>query len=225
MQSLTFLSSGKIIRLDAATPEGTPNDTKRYPAVLVLHGSGGNTSFWLDRIAPFIGQVGIAIFAVHYFDATGTERATTQHFTDDIHIPAWFQTIRDAIAHIRTLPQVDPARLTLLGISLGAFLALGLGTETPSAGSPPLRALIDISGGLLPPWDAAATPAFPPTLILHGDADTTVSVDHAQRLDVLLTRLGVAHTTSILPGEGHWFSGAAQKRMFFEITSFLGRHL
>ena len=222
MQSLPFTSAGKTIRLDAAIPS---DPAKRYPAVLVLHGSGGNTSFWLDRIAPLIGQAGIALFAAHYFDATGTQRATAAHFSDDVHVPAWFQTIRDAIAHIRTLPQVDPARVTLLGISLGAFLALGLGTETPPAGVPPLRAIVDVSGGLLPPWDAAATSAFPPTLILHGDADTTVTVDHAHQLDALLTRLGVAHTTTILPDEGHWFSGAAQMRMLAEITTFLKRHL
>ena len=224
MKTLTFLSAGKPIRLDALLPE-VASSTKPAPAVLLLHGSGGNTRFWVDRVAPIVNHAGVAVFALHYFDATGTVRAGAPEFTDGVHIPAWFTTIRDGLAHIRSLPEVDPACIALLGISLGAFLALGLGTEAPPAGAPRLRAIVDISGGLLPPWDGAATPAFPPTLILHGDADTTVPVDQAKALDALLTRLRVEHTTVLLPGEGHWFSLGAQSRMGAEIASFLGRHL
>src|SRR5262249_6492855 len=37
---------------------------------------------------------------------------------------AWTATVRDAVAYVRTLPNVDPGRVALVGFSLGGFLAL-----------------------------------------------------------------------------------------------------
>jgi acetyl esterase/lipase len=45
----------------------------------------------------------------------------------------------------------------------------------------------------------------PPTLILHGTADTTVDRDQATELDALLTEAGVPHQLIMLPDIGHTF--------------------
>ena len=213
----TYVSNGRSIRLDTALPEAPG----RHPAIVLLHGSGGNIGFWLDRIAPFITRLNVAIFAVHYFDSTDTTRAEPAQLTDGIHVPIWLQTARDGLAHIGTLPGVDASRIALLGISLGAFMSLVLGTEPALK----LKAIVDVSGGLIGPWSTQATAAFPPTLILHGDADTVVPVQSAHALDALLTRLRVPHETRILPGEGHWFSAGAQLQLLGAIAPFLGKYL
>ena len=118
-------------------------------------------------------------------------------------------------------PAVDAARMALVGVSLGAFLSLALGTEAEL----PIQAIVDISGGLIAPWDARATAAFPPTLILHGTDDPVVPATNAHALDALLTQLGVAHELHLFPHEGHWFSTAAQLRLLGFIASFLGENL
>ncbi|MCU1252685.1 MAG: dienelactone hydrolase [Edaphobacter sp.] len=90
---------------------------------------------------------------------------------DGIHVPLWLATATDALAHVAALPRVDPRRIALVEISLGAFISLALATEAK-----PIRTVIDISGGLAEPWFTRATSTFPHTLILHGEADTTVPV-------------------------------------------------
>jgi carboxymethylenebutenolidase len=214
----TLVIGGKTIRLDAFEPR-TPNP---HPAVLLLHGAGGNADYWLDRLTPAIARAGIAVYAIHYFDRTGTTRAELPMFTDGIHVPLWLDTIRQAIAHIAQRPAVDPGRVALVGVSLGAFLSLAVATQPET---PKIKAIVEISGGLVEPYAEDATPAFPPTLILHGDADTVVAVSHAHTLDALLTRLNVFHEVHIFRGETHWFTEGAQLRIFAATAQFLGSHL
>lgn len=213
----TFLSGGKPIRLHITQPS-TPGP---HPAIVLLHGSGGGVSFWLDRIAPMLSRLGVLVYAVHYFDRTGTDRATPTMLTDGVHVPLWLSTVRDAVAHIRSQPVVDPRRVALVGVSLGAFLSLALGSE-PNSG---IRAIVDISGGLVPPYDAQASPSFPPTLVIHGNADTVVPVTLAHALQTRLSALRIPHEQLLLPGEGHWFSAPAQLRILGAVAAFLGREL
>jgi carboxymethylenebutenolidase len=212
----TFLSGAVPIRLQSYKPDIAGS----HPALILFHGAGGNVDRWLQYIAPAINALGIALFAVHYFDRTKTLRADPAMIQDGIHFPLWLATATDALSHIGSMPDVDPRRIALIGISLGAFLSLALATEAK-----PIRAVIDISGGLAEPWSSRATPAFPHTLILHGEADTTVPVSFARHLDHMFTRLEVRHRTMILPNEGHWFSPAAHLRILSTVSAFLRSHL
>jgi carboxymethylenebutenolidase len=214
----TFLSGGKAIRLHQIEPVGAGP----FPAILLLHGAGGNISFWLDRMAPFLARLGVALYAVHYFDRTGTERADTATILDGIHVPLWLDTVNDALEAVAGRPKVNPRRIALLGISLGAFLALAHAT-LPNRRR--VRAIVEVSGGLASPYVPQATATFPPTLILHGDQDIVVPVSEARALDELLTRLGISHEIQLLSGEGHWFSPGAQLRILQHVASFLGARL
>jgi len=214
----TLTLGGKSVRLD----QYEPKSTAPRPAILLLHGAGGNVDFWLERLAPMLAQAGIAAFAVHYFDRTGTIRADHQTLSDGVHIPLWLSTIREALGHLTQLPEIDPYRIGLVGISLGAFLALATASD-PAV--PHLRAVAEVSGGLVQPYADAATSAFPPTLILHGDADTVVSVHHAHDLEHRLDELKVPHEMRIFRNENHFFSELAQARILARIVDFLIRRL
>jgi carboxymethylenebutenolidase len=213
----SFLSGSKSIRIDQHEP-ATPG---RHPAILLLHGAGGNVQFWANRIAPHLTRLNVALYAVHYFDRTGTVRADPDTIRDGFHFPEWLSTISDALAYIRARPNIDPHRIALLGVSLGAFLSLTLATD-PAAR---IRAVVEVSGGLPDLYTVGATSAFPPTLILHGDADTVVPVTYARHLESLLARLSVRHETLILSGQGHWFDPPAQMQILLATARFLAQNL
>ena len=214
----SFASGGKTIRMNVQEPAGEGP----FPAILLVHGAGGNVDFWLDRIAPAVTRMGIAVYAVHYFDRTGTVRADAVAVRDETTVRAWLGTVRDAVKWVAARPKVNAKRVALLGISLGAYLSLALGAED---GTKDVRAIVDVSGGLAAPQDAMATKEFPPTLIVHGEADTVVAVSEGMRVEAVLKRLGVAHEKLLLPGEGHWFSAGAQLRILAAVAGFLGKHL
>ena len=224
-QTLIFDSREHSIRI--AAQELTANDqtSHKRPAILLLHGSGGNVDFWSGQLGAILQEAGVHRYAPHYFDRTGTKRADMQTLTDGVHVPQWLATIDDALRFVAARPQVDPARIIIAGVSLGAFLGLALAAQL-SANSDRrengrIRAIVEVSGGLVPPFEDLATLRFPPTLLLHGAADTIVPVSFAEALTARLTQLGVPHRTELLAGEGHWFSPAAWPRLLMAVSAFL----
>ena len=226
--SLDFRSGGKLIRMHAQELGPRQNSPSR-PALLLLHGSGGHVDSWAARLGPFLHEAGIGLYAPHYFDRTGTARADLALLTDGIHVPQWIETVDAALRFVASRPAVDPEQIVVAGISLGAFLALALAAQLSVHKDPRehrrMRALLDVSGGLVPPYDAVATERMPPTLILHGAADNIVSVSYAHELDRKLTDLKVPHRTEILAAEGHWFSASALPRILLAVSAFLQQNL
>ncbi len=229
-EQLQLVSGGAKVRVFAQeVASAKAPSSNRRPAILLLHGSGGHVESWTGKLGPFLIEAGINLYAPHYFDRTGATRADLAMLTGGIHVPQWIDTVNDTLRFVASRPGVDPERVVVAGISLGAFLALALAATLSASDSPAerrrIRALLDVSGGLVPPYDAAATAAMPPTLILHGEADNIVPVSFAHELHQKLTALQVPHRTEILQGEGHWFSTHALPRMLLAVSSFLEQYL
>ena len=134
---------------------------------------------------------------------------------------------------------VDPNRLGVFGSSAGGQLALLLGTTgdsgDPSAADPVLREPSRVGAVVanFPPTDlarwATQQPVFrftdaeaaqfspirfvssgsAPSLILHGDADTSVPIDQGETMHAALAKAGVPATFIRINGAGHGFEGAA----------------
>ena len=224
-QHLSFSSSDHPIRGSAQEVPGVDAKDLR-PAIILLHGSGGNVDLWSARLGSGLQAAGVHLYAPHYFERTGTVRANEALLTDGVHVPRWLETIDEALRFVASRPGVDPRRIVLAGISLGAFLAMALAAQLSSASADPaeasrIRALIEISGGLVPPYDRLATSLLPPTLVLHGEADSVVPVSFAHALLTRLSELGVPHQSVLLPGEGHWFGPSAWAGLLTAVSSFL----
>ncbi len=213
---VTYGSGAASIRMDALEAAGP----EKKPALLLLHGSGGAVSYWLGRFAPAIRQFGMGVYAPHYFDKTGTERASAATILDGRHFPAWLAAIDDAMSYLAGRPTVDADRIGVLGVSLGGYLAVAL-----AAGNRRIRAAVELSGGLPPGSAGQLSPSMAPVLVLHGDRDTVVPVSEAFRLRDALVEHRVPHQIEIFPGETHWFSPAAQPRLLLSCADFLSRHL
>lgn len=195
VSAATYATGGKQITVESYVP----NSTGTFPAVIALHGSGGIREGWADNPARLLAGRGFAVFVPHYFERTGDNWADDRTIRQNF--PSWMQTIADAITWAAQQPKVDAARLALLGFSLGGYLALSVASRDKR-----VKAVVEYFGGLPQELEQHAS-SLPPTLILHGDADPTVPVSEAHKLQRLLERHGVKHELQIYSGVGHGFTG------------------
>jgi carboxymethylenebutenolidase len=211
---LVFRSSGKPIRLCAYLPEAAH---ARVPAVVALHGAGGDVS-GMERYAGTLAAQGFAVYLLHYFDRTGIESADKA--TIIRNFPLWMKTLWDAISFVETQPQVDRERIALLGFSLGAYLSLA-----NSAIDHRVKAVVEFFGGM-PKEMNFFMRRLCPVLILRGEADATIPVEEAYHLQRLLEKKGIAHEIKIYPGAGHGFEDQTIWRdAALRSLQFLQKHL
>ncbi len=160
----------------------------------------------------------IAVSSVTEFEAMCTDLARHGFFAEFIEYldggdntdPAidpyenfrnWTGAIHAGIDALGHNPEVDSNRIALMGFSQGAYLAVGTAAMYPHQ----VAAVVEYYGGMIPTLrDQAAT--MPPTLILHGEADTVIPVSEAHELDELLAKAGRPHEMHIYAGMDHGFN-------------------
>ena len=173
--------------------------------VLLCHGNAGNVG---DRVlhAALLTEVG---FDVLLFDYRGYGRSSGR--------PGEQGTYRDAHAALACLlaePGVDRARVFYLGESLGGAVALELALDHPPAGLVLLSAFTSVRDmgrihyGLMP--STLIPDAYPslrlivdlraPLLVLHGEDDMIVPVEHGR---ALFEAAPGPKRLRIVPGVGH----------------------
>jgi len=118
-QFLTGAKDGKPVTI--AGELRLPAGTERFPAVVLVHGSGGigaNLPVWADNL----NRLGVAVFLVDCF----TGRGIVQTITDQSQVGA-LAMIGDAYRALALLAKhdrIDPAKIALMGFSKGGDVAL-----------------------------------------------------------------------------------------------------
>lgn len=213
-----FESGGKKITVEWFPPQGLAAG-ERAPAILMLHGAEGLTLAPGYRMAArATAATGIGVAFVHYFDRTGDTIASLDGMKRSF--PPWSRTIRDALTWLGEREEVDRDRLGIVGVSLGAALALHVAAN----GDERIKAIVDffgpISAGVLP-----KKPKLPPVLILHGLNDPIVPIIHARTLEAVLKAARTPYEIKLYAGQGHGFVGAAQEDAARRSGAFLAKHL
>jgi carboxymethylenebutenolidase len=211
-----FNSGGKRIRVESFIPE-RPG---RYPAVLVLYGSGGSVAgkAELEQFAQALAEQRTAVFLVHYFNRTGTLFVTSD--AEIVRLSeVWTDTVRDGIAFAQGHPRVREGSVGLFGYSLGAYLAVA-----ESSRNREVAVVAEVAGGMFSSLKGKIA-HLPPLLILHGRRDERVPVQNAVELEATARRLGGRPEVHIYENEGHRLSRPALADATQRSLRFFAKHL
>jgi dipeptidyl aminopeptidase/acylaminoacyl peptidase len=124
-----FASQGVRCRGDLVLPTGV----ERPPVVILAHGFGAERCFGLSAFAQRFAGRGLAAYLFDY-RCFGESDGKPRNYVDPRrHIQDW----RAAIAHVRSLPEVDGGRLALWGTSYSGGHVI-----VAAAGDPQVAAIV-----------------------------------------------------------------------------------
>lgn len=163
---------------------------KSLPRLILLHGVGGPSDFYRGQ-ARFFADHGYHVFMPHYMDARRGQNGS------DANYDAWTAAVRQTL---NSLPSSSQSATVMVGYSLGASVALALGSQ----GEGP-DAIAEFYGSL-PDKYYEALKGMPPLLILHGERDDNIPVANALQLSRLCKEAELACQVHLFPREGHGFT-------------------
>jgi dienelactone hydrolase/catechol 2,3-dioxygenase-like lactoylglutathione lyase family enzyme len=223
------------------------DSTGPAPALAMLHGFASN-AWELLPAARMYAREGYVVLALSLRGWLGSEGLSDQGLRQPHDVAA-------AIRWLGARPEVDAARIGLLGFSLGGQVALSTAALKPpircvasyfafvdylrhASGGRPYGAanpaLLDYLDDLNDPdpdaWRArsplhAADRIDASVLLVHGDADENVPVEQSRAMAEALRALGKPVELQIMPGAGHFFDADERTRASQFARRFFARHL
>ena len=209
-----------------------PDGPGPFPAVVLLSGCLGvraKDARWAERLRT----QGYVTLVPDSF--TGRGLTTLEQRRDVCRgLTLWGGTrasdVRASLAHLRTLPYVDPARLAVVGFSHGAWAALDLLAVASDDDVRGLRAVI----GFYPYCGVVSRARWlgwrvdVPTLLLLAAEDRMVSAPQCQSVAERAAADGRPVAFTVYPDVGHgfdWRTSSATEDAYRRVDAFLTEHL
>ena len=205
----------------------------RRPAVLISHAWAGRDEFVADK-AKKLAELGYVGFALDVYgkgnrgNSIEENSQLMQPFMDD---RAKLQKrITAALSAVRLLPWVDDQMIAAIGFCFGGLCVLDLARTGVD-----LKGVASFHGLLIPPDNLVATNIKAKVLVMHGNDDPMVPVDHVVALEKELTDAGAdwqihvygntlhAFTNPVAndPGFGTVYNSVADNRSWKSLVAFL----
>jgi carboxymethylenebutenolidase len=203
------LNGGRAMLVEQFAPERVGP----VQSVVLLHGADGlkyRGPSYRAMARHFAGR-GMRVFLPHYFERVSSNGVAS--FSRPVDFAGWIESVRE------TLDAAGPGRTGIVGVSLGAYLALAVAGQDERVG-----AVVVICGGM-PAILAGGFTRLPPVLVLHGDDDRVVPPSEARALDKWLAERDTPHELVMYAGEGHHLSDAASADALKRTTAFMQREL
>jgi dienelactone hydrolase len=91
----------------------------RVPALVIMHGSGGVEPWAYDLWAARMNPAGVAVFVVDSYKPRGVDSTSTNQLGKQVTMPSQIADALNALRVLATHPQIDPARIFVIGMSRG----------------------------------------------------------------------------------------------------------
>lgn len=187
-----------------------PRQTGPRPAVLVFHHANGPSQFDCDR-AQRLADSGYVAFAPDLFGFGWRESPPEDYvpifraFHDD---PSFVRgRLRAAMEALRSLPEVDPARISAIGFCLGGFCALELARSGAD-----LVSIVSFHGLLTTRQPAELGAVKAKVLVLTGALDPFAPPADVQRLQEEMAAAKVDLHLTIYGSGYHAFTNPAPEQ-------------
>lgn len=241
IQQRRAIERGEMAVATTSSVEGylsKPDGDGPFPAVVYLHGCSGLSKSARKRFSDLLTGWGYIALAVDSFATRGIEEACDRPMPDR-QADAW-----GAMLYLSKLPFVDRERITVLGSSQGAIIAMRLASIHDVK-------LFDVPDGLnfkavvafYPICSVASRQLVIPTLILIGELDDWTPARNCQQWMGLRQGSGAPVKLVVYPGAyhafdfpglgngmrrfGHWlkYDAEAARSSTVETHDFLAAHL
>jgi len=246
-KDIAYLGEKRDEKADFYLPETIPPG-KKLPVVLIIHGggwTGGDKGAAREQnIGNTLATNGYAGLSINYKLGTKGNAGV-----------AWPQNIHDCKTAVRWLRvnadkyHLDGDHIGVIGGSAGGHLAALLGVTGPDDGLEPaepygkistkVNCVVDLYGPIhmnTGPITDQSNPKTsvltyldkndPPFLLLHGTADTTVSIERSRELAAALKKAGITQELIEIEGAPHTFHLQPKQRDLRPVVlEFWGKHL
>lgn len=183
----------------------TPDGSGPYPAILLLHTSGGLQAGDLEYAKRLVTE-GYVVLVPAFLDAYGIRAKTRQLAFTTFAQPIYADFVT-SLELLRSNTKVDGRKVGAIGFSNGGYFALWL------AAAGQVQAGVSYYGSVtgagtdraLDRYRQAFTNTSSPVLVLHGTNDSTVPVLKAMELDAILTAAQTPHEFRQYAGAEHRF--------------------
>ncbi len=203
-----------------------PAESGRYPAVLIFHGAPGVGESHKAHARRLAGAGFVALLPDLASIRSGADESAGLIRNE----------IAAAISLLKGRRDVDPNRLGLLGFARGGERAFFAAIAFPAT----FKAVVEYYSPIShPPMslelaaERTAAKIRAPVLILHGEKDELVPVEHARRLAEALRAAGKPFESIFFPGAAHgfdqenqpWYNPVAAREAEAGTLAFFTRHL
>lgn len=148
-----------------------PAEITKPPVIVMAHGFGGQRWMRLPAYAERFARAGMAVFVFDYRGFNDSEGQPRNYINPSRHLEDWDA----AIAHVRTLENVDAKRMALWGTSFSGGHVIVEAAKHPEVLA--VVSQVPFTDGISTEWNYLTTsPLFAMKGVYHGLADVFVSM-------------------------------------------------